>query len=335
MKITERLWHIHEDKEIFLFTLSNDHIEVGVTNLGCIVTSIKVKGNNYKDRNIVLGYNSAEEYIKDPYFIGCIIGRFAGRIKDSAFTINNIKYNLSPNEKNTGNHLHGGHQGFNKKISRVAGTGSDNHRCFVKMETKSPHLEEGYPGELQTSVTIELNNENEISITYEAVTDRPTHVSLTHHHYFNLNGEDRDGTGQQLEIYADKYLEQDDQYIPGGSLRPVTNTRNDFTRPKIIKDIKGEKVYNEYFVLNKTRPSRIDAVLSVPSLRMDISTTYPCIVFYSADFLDRPFYKSQGICLETQYFPGIPNLPGLPSTLLKPGNIYFHRTKMKITLCDT
>jgi aldose 1-epimerase len=316
MKISNELWHTKNGKEIYLFTLSNNHIELKVTNLGCTVTAI-----NVLERNIVLGYSSVEEYLEDKYYAGCIVGRFAGRINDASFNIGGNKFDLSNNEKNFGNHLHGGVNGFNRKIFTVSDSGCNEKFCFVKFETISPHLEEGYPGDLHIKVIIELNSNNEITIAYEAHTNSPTHVNLTHHHYFNLGGDGVSGTEQELVIYADEYLTRDENYIPNGGYVPV-------------KGLSLKEGLNEYLVLSRAHPGGIDATLKDPlsELSLDISTTYPCIVLYSGDFLSYPFQPGQGICLETQFFPDTPNHPHFPSTLLMPGNIYFHETKMKISI---
>lgn len=330
MNINSELWHTCINRDIYLFTLANDNVEVGVSNYGCTVTAIRVSNREGEKRNIVLSYPTLQEYIDDKYYVGCIVGRFAGRINKGLFELNGKKYQLPCNEN--GNHLHGGFSGFNKKIFSIADSGCNNKYCFVRFETTSPHLEQGYPGELHLIVTVSLSDENEIAISYEATTNAATHLNLTHHHYFNLGGDQLHGWEQHLSLNAHQYLGQDEFSIPDGTIKPVQGTLLDFTAMRPVKHAETDKGFNEYFVLDSKTFANTDASLRDPhsGLTVELSTTYPCIVLYSGDYLSEPFAKSAGICLETQFFPDSPNQSRLPSTVLLPGNIYFHKTKMSL-----
>lgn len=324
MNINRELWGAAEGREIYLFTLYNNEVELTVSNLGCTIHSIIISGKKTGKRNIVLGYDSLIASREDRHYMGCLVGRYAGRIANASFILNKVSYQLAANEP-SGNHLHGGNKGFNKKVFNISSYGTTNETAFVRFHGTSGNMEEGYPGAVQIEIVVSLNDNNEISITYEAETDSETHINLTHHHYFNLCGPGAPGTAQHLQINANAYLDQDENYIPTGKINAVGGTSYDFTSPRSVDD-----GFNHCYVLNDNRRAGYDALLSDPGsgLKMYIVTSYPGMIFYSGDFLDKPFRQSQGICLETQFFPDTPNNPGFPSTVAVPGKKYHQETRM-------
>jgi aldose 1-epimerase len=325
MTINRNLWDTHEEKDIYLYTLNHKNITVNVSNLGCIVQSIFVG-----DTNVVLGYETATEYLNDSYYLGCVIGRYAGRIANAMYTIDGINYSLTKNEQPAGNHLHGGHNGLNKKIFDVLDEGVDGERAFVTFYTTSPDGEEGQPGDVCFFITIALYPNGAVSTRYEATSNKATHINLTHHHYFDLSGCKDNALNQQLQINATHYKPSPRNYVPGDFSVEVKESPFDFTSPRVIKKSDNTEVYNIYYEVNNTDEHSVAARLSSPAsgIEMELRTTYPCIVLYTGDFLNKPFNRCAGICLETQMFPDSPNQPNFPSTLLRPGRGYFHETTM-------
>lgn len=299
-----------------------------VSTLGCTITSIIVPSKDGNKRNIVLAYGDITGYVNDAYYIGCVVGRYAGRISDASFTIDGNLYPLSPNELSTGNHLHGGFEGFNRKNFQLVSSSHDDSTASLIFYYNSRHLEEGYPGNLEIWVTYTLTRQNKIIIEYKAITDRKTHVNLTNHTYFNFTGRHETATDHLLLINADAYVETGEHYIPTGILKDVQGTPFDFRKKRRIDESFSllPTGYNECFVLNKNNIT--SAVLSenVSGIEMTVQTSLPGLLLYTGDFLGNNFCKNQGICLETQFFPDTPHHTKFPSTLLNPGEEYVENT---------
>jgi len=296
--------------------------------LGCTITSIIIPGKDSIKRNIVLGYSEYSDYLQDSFYVGSTVGRVAGRISNAAFSIDGHLYQLTPNDGVTGHHLHGGINGFNKKIFRLVTQVKTTVEASLVFYYNSIDGEEGYPGNLDLWVTITLTNDNKINIQYRAITDKKTHVNLTNHSYFNFTGLRQPATDHELYINADNYIETDIRYIPSGVILPVDNTIYDFRKMRRIDKYSGQlkSGYNECFVLNKHK--QVNAILFEPhsGIRMMVTTSVPGLLLYTGDFVTDPFVKNQGICLEAQFFPDSPNHDQFPSTLLGPGEEYMHRT---------
>lgn len=330
MGIRKKLWGLHEEKEVYLFTVSNDWLEVYLTNFGCTIVSILVCDEKGAKKNLVLGHDSLQGYIQDPYYVGCIIGRFANRLSNACFQIAGLKYQLTANEPGTGNHLHGGKAGFNKKVfSLIDFLSTDN---AIQFHYRSPDGEEGYPGNLDVFVTYQLTDKNEIIIDYKATTDKTTPVNLTNHSYFNLSGLRESAINHELFINAAYVLEADSAYIPTGTLQAVSGTDLDFTQYRPINQQVDQGVFHGYnacySLVSSPVPTETKAALRDPQSgrKMTVRTSLPGIMLYTGDFLKSPYLKNQGICLETQFFPDSPNQPSFPRTLLHPGEVYQHQT---------
>ena len=194
----------------------------------------------------------------------------------------------------------------------------------------SDHSDQGYPGTLSCTVTIELVADNRVLIEYEGISDHPTFFNPTHHFYFNLSATAEPATAHELYLNAATIIATNAEYIPTGKRTPVENTAYDFRHHRIIGD---QTFYNECYVLDKKKPKEVAAQLTDPSSgrSMTITTTFPGIVFYTGDLLRSPFKKSQGICLETQFFPDAPNRPEFPSTRVEPGIKFNHTTQYQFT----
>ena len=336
MDIKKEIWGHTSEGDVYLYTLRNDAIEVKLTNFGGILVSINVPDGKGNVADVVLGYDTLEEYVNDNYYFGAIVGRYANRIANGEFELNGKKYNLAIN--NGGNHLHGGIKGFNKALWKSKETENGIELSYLSIDG-----EEGYPGNLETKVAYTLNN-NSVRIDYQAITDSPTIINLTSHSYFNLAGnETGDILNHKLMINAEKFTPINGNMIPGGEIKNVKETPMDFSEYKSIgEDIKSEyeqiKIANGYdhnWVLNKKENElALAAQVFEPQTErsMKVYTTHPGIQFYSVNSLDikgkndKRYGNNHAFCLETQHFPDSPNLPDFPSTVLKPGEEYKHTT---------
>lgn len=327
------------------YTLTNaNQVEVSLMNYGGVITAIKTPDQNGQFANVALGFDNFADYETRSPFFGCVAGRYANRIARGKFTLDGQRYQLNCNGAGI-HHLHGGNQGFDKRLWEVRGEIDEPGRSGVMLFYRSPDGEENYPGTVDVTMTYTLNDQNELRIDYHAVTDRPTIINLTNHTYFNLAGEGSGSiAGHVLMLNADHYTVCDPETIPTGEIAPVAGTPLDFTRPKVIGDdlrsnfpqIVYGKGFDHNWVLRRPSPDdhalMLAAVLSEPTSgrRMEVWTTEPGIQFYSGNFLDgstygpsgRAYRQGDGLCLETQHFPDSPNHPHFPSTVLRPGAVY-------------
>ncbi|MBI4811597.1 MAG: galactose mutarotase [Ignavibacteriales bacterium] len=333
-----------DDRIIHRYTLSNKGgIIVKIINYGGIVTELLVPDRKGNRDDVVLGFDSLKPYLADHPYFGCIVGRYANRIAKGKFTLDGKEYKLATN--NDGNHLHGGTKGFDKVIWQANPIRVEDGVALV-LRYNSKDGEEGYPGNLNVVVIYTLTNENEFRIEYEATTDKPTPVNLTHHSYFNLVGAGGgDVFNNELMIDADKYTVVDQNLIPTGELRSVEGIPMDFrTSHPIggrIKQVEGG--YDHNYVLNRKGDSLSLAarITEAKSGRiMEVYTTEPGIQFYSGNFLDgtitgkggKVYRKHFGFCLEAQHFPDSPNHPEFPPTILKPNQKYHQVTVYKFSV---
>jgi aldose 1-epimerase len=311
-----------------------------ITPYGGKIISLLVPGKNGILTDVVLGYDSAEQYPGgNPYF-GALIGRYGNRIAKGRFVLDSTEYQLHLN--NGFNALHGGPGGFHNVYWKSEHTSGNKTELYYL----SKDGEEGYPGNLKVKVSYTLTDDNELVIDYEATTDKTTVLNLTQHSYFNLAGE---GNGTILDhslyINADKFTPVDEGLIPTGELKNVKGTPFDFTKATKIGErinaedaqIKNGLGYDHNWALNRKDASlSLAAILSEPTSGrvMEVWTTQPGIQFYSGNFLNgtdigkggKKYMYRSGLCLETQHFPDSPNQPAFPSTVLKPGEVYKQQT---------
>jgi aldose 1-epimerase len=334
-----------DGQPIDLFTLTNAQgVEVKTINYGAIITSWLVPDRTGQLADIVLGYADPAEYVKgNPSYFGAIVGRYANRIGKAQFTLDGRTYTLAANDGP--NHLHGGRRGFDK-VLWTAETVKTSDGPGVAFTRASPDGEEGYPGTLKARVTYTLTDRNELIVSYEATTDKPTIVNLTQHSYFNLAGQGTsDVLGHELRINADRYTPVDATLIPTGELAPVESTPFDFRKPTAIgarinsehPQMKFGGGYDHNWVLARSGGGlslAADVYEPKSGRTLQISTTEPGLQFYSGNFLDgtltgkdgRVYRQRYGFCLETQHFPDSPNKATFPSTTLRPGSTYRTRT---------
>jgi len=330
-----------------LYTLTNAHgVEVRAMNYGCIILSIRVPDRKGQFADIALGHESLEGYVPNPPYLGAIVGRYANRIANGAFTLDGKTYTLPVN--NGTNSLHGGIKGFDK----VMWDGEPlEGKTGVAFSFLSKDGEEGFPGNLKVKVTYTLSEANELVIDYEATTDKATPVNLSQHSYFNLAGEGNgDVLNHEVTINADRFTPVDKNLIPTGELRAVKDTPLDFTKPTRV----GARIddnydqlslaggYDHNFVINRKGAGLALAarVYEPTSGRvLEVSTDQPAVQFYTGNFLDgtitgkqgQAYKRRYGFCLETQHYPDSPNHPDFPTTTLKPGQTFRSKTVFKFS----
>ena len=329
-----------DGKQTDLYTLVNDNgMGMKVTNYGARVVALCVPDKDGKPVDVVFGYKTLDEYFTNPEkYYGAAIGRYGNRIANATFQIDSIVYKLPANDRV--NHLHGGPKGYFAVIWNAQKV-SDSKIVFTYT---SPDGEEGYPGNLDITMTYELTPDNEFKIEYAATTDKPTVCNLTHHGYFNLSGEGSETINDHvLTINADTYTPVDFSLIPTGEIVSVEGTPMDFRQPTVIgarvKDdfvqLKYAHGYDHNWVLNKSKEGiELAATLVSPvsGIKMEVYTDQPGLQFYGGNFLNgrdtgisgKPYSYRSGLCLETQHFPDSPNKPEFPSVLLMPGEKYSH-----------
>lgn len=322
-------------------TLRGEHgFEASILTFGATLQALLVPDRGGHCADVVLGHDEFEGYLAQRKFFGATIGRYANRIAAARFALDGETVNLAAN--NGPNALHGGLQGFDRKLWRIAQL-VDQPGPTLVLERESPHGEEGYPGNLQTRVTYQVRHPIELAVTYEATTDRPTCVNLTNHSFFNLDGA-RSGTqilDHRLTIAADHFLAVDATAIPlPGPPWPVDGTPFDFRKPTGIgaririndEQLRLGRGYDHNFCLASGTGVRFAARLEAPHSGrvMELFTDQPGLQFYSGNFLDgstagkgdRLYRQSDALCLEPHAWPDAPNRPDFPPARLDPGQVY-------------
>jgi len=344
MPITQQPFGVLPDQTpIALFTLTNKHgMQVKITNFGGIVTSILAPDKNGQLGEVNLGFDTLENYLQEHPYFGAIIGRYGNRIANGKFTLHNTTYQLAVKED--GNHLHGGDKGFDKVVWAAKMVEKRNIPSLI-LTYLSKDGEEGYPGNLNCTVTYTLTNKNELRIDYQATTDKLTIINLTNHCYFNLkNGGQTNCLDHELRIFADHFTPINKKVIPTGEIKSVKRTPFNFLKPRKIGDriaknnpqLKIGNGYDHNYVLNKgTGLKKAAKVVERESGRvLEVFTTEPGLQFYTANWLDGSLTGHQNItyqqrcafCLETQHFPDSPNQPNFPTTVLEAGEVFTSTT---------
>lgn len=332
-------------KQIKLFTLRNSKGMVcQITNYGGRIVNLWVpdKDGDYED--VVLGYETIDEYVEKGRYYGALIGRYGNRIDAGKFKLDSMEYVLATN--NGANHLHGGNIGYNHVVWDARPI-SDSELVLSYLSVDG---EEGYPGNLNIKVTYILTEDNSLKINYSATTDKATPVNLTSHSFFNLHGAGKGSINDHiLQINASNFTPVVEGLIPTGEIAPVKNTPFDFTVATAIGariDQESEQFvfglgYDHNFVLDGTG-LRVAAKVEEPTSGrvMEVLTDEPGLQFYGGNFLNGEdigkgnlFYKyREAFCLETQHFPDSPNHSNFPSTILKPGETYASTCIYKFTI---
>lgn len=320
-----------------LFVLKNkNNMEVCVTNFGGRIVSVMVPDKDGVMRDVVLGFDSIQDYLSHPSDFGATIGRYANRINQGRFVLDDREYELPQN--NYGHCLHGGPRGFQYRVFK----GVQKNAQELELTYLSKNGEEYFPGNLNCTVTMTLTDDNAIDIKYAAETDQPTIVNMTNHSYFNLDGDpSQNNSGYLLTLNAYCYTPVDSTFMTTGELAPVVGTPMDFRTPTPI----GERINQDFeqlkngngidhnWVLNtKGDINQVCASLESPvtGIVLDVYTNEPGIQVYCGNFLNGSLKGKKGIvynfrsavCLETQKYPDTPNKPEWPSAVLRPGEKY-------------
>lgn len=320
--------------------LKNAHnMEARITNYGATLTHLFVPDKTGKSADVVLGFNSLNGYLQkaNPY-MGATVGRYANRIAKATFTLNGKKYLLPKN--NGENCLHGGNKSFGKVIWNVDSMTDST----VTLSYVSKDGEEGFPGNLTTSLTYTLTSDNILKLDYSAKTDAPTVINLSNHSYFNLSaGTDSTILNHLLTLNCDTYTPVNDKLIPLGKIDSVKGGPMDFTAAKLIgKDLAKVKGGYDHNFISSHPGGLIATVYHQGSGRlMQVYTTEPGVQFYTGNFLNgaasdtkenRKYIQYAGFCLETQHFPDSPNQAKFPSTVLNPDQTYTQSTSYAFSI---
>lgn len=330
-----------DGKQVALYTLKAGDLTMQVTNYGARVVSLWAPDKSGSFEDIVLGYNNIEKYINNPgeRFLGAVVGPYANRIAAGTYSIGEKTYTFPQN--NNGQTLHGGLKGLDMVVWDVKSV-TDSSMVLSYLHEDG---QDGHPGNLDIEMTYTLTSDNEFRVDYKATTDKPTHVNISHHSFFNLKGEGN-GTinNHVLYINASKTTPVNEVLIPTGEIADVTGTPFDFRQPKPIGQdlmIENQQLangagYDHNWVLDRKTPSDLELAASVheplSGRYMEVWTDQPALQFYGGNFFDgtttgkygRALNFRESIALETQKYPDTPNHDNFPSTLLTPEEQYTH-----------
>jgi len=332
-------------QEVTIYELTNANgLRARVMEYGAILVSLEVPTRDGKLIDVTLGFDDLAPYLRGHPGFGSSIGRYANRIADARFTLDGVEYKLTANSGK--NHIHGG---GDKRFDKVVWQGEPvrgDGWVGAQLSHLSKDGEEGFPGNLQCSITYVLNNDNELQIRYEATTDKPTIINLTNHSYFNLAGAGNgDVLGHELTINANLYTPAREDLIPTGEIHTVKGTPLDFTEPKTIGsrigDLTQTRGYDHNYVLAGSPGSaNLAARVYEPTggVVMEVRTTEPGMQLYTANGMNgikgkagKVYNNHYGFCLETQHFPDSPNKLHFPSTVLRPGQTFQSTTIIKFS----
>lgn len=338
LKVKKSTFGILSDgREVALYTVSNGKMSFSAMEYGCTLTSIILPKKNGQTVDALLGFSTFDGWVNDGSCFGTVVGRFANRIGGSAFTLNGKEYQLDKNDGE--NCLHSGFDRYEKKMwsSKIV---KNKFGAGVEFTRISYDGEQGFPGEVKLSVTYTLNEKNELSILYKALSDQDTPINLTNHAYFNLKGYNGgDVSDQIVEMNCSKVLEVSDVLIPTGKYLDVKGTCFDFTKPKKIGQDMGQTAhgYDHCFCIDDYDGTlkQIAKVTEPESgLSMTVKTTLPGVQMYTANFMTGVVgkngfpYKDHGAyCFETQFYPDAPNKPEFPSCIAKKGEEFTSTTQ--------
>lgn len=325
-----------DGRDILLYTLSNKNgMKVSVSNIGAALIKVLVPDRDGKVSDVVLGFERGEDYLKNPSFLGVVIGPCANRTGNAAFRIDGCTYRLDVNDGVNNLHSHKD-KGYHKNLWQA-----DVREDSVTFSLKDSDGSMGFPGNKSVSVTYSLSDENELRLHYHGVSDKKTVINLTNHTYFNLDGHDS-GSMEEHELWigASRYTPADAGSIPTGEIVPVKGTPMDFTQAKRVgkeidadfEQLKFAGGYDHNWAIDGWDGSlrHFAAVRAPKSGRvLKVYTTLPGVQFYAGNFIDRQdgkdgavYGKREGLCLETQYFPDSANKPQFPSDIFGAGREY-------------
>lgn len=323
------------------YTLTNDNgMIVSILNYGGIITEIQVPDRHGEFENVVLAFENYEDYLANPGFLGALTGRVAGRIENAQFEVDGETYQLTQNEGK--HHLHGGDNAFHNAVWNVEPF-TKGAEIGLTLTYHSEDGHNGYPGNLQMEVTYTLNNDNELSITYEGESDKKTVLTATNHSYFNLSGNLKSDIQEHvITLDSSKFVELDEELIPTGKILDVDGTTFDFREGRQMKDgtvadykqnLVANHGYDHYFLFDHSKPESVIVQDEKSGRQVTVSTEQPGFVMYTANNLNEGLAlkggtskKYLGICLETQSSPASIHHNGFPSVWLDKGEKYSKKT---------
>ena len=328
--------YTREGKAAYRYLMSNEAgVEVELSDFGASILAIRVPDKEGKMRDIMLGYDTLEEYYDNSCGFGAYIGRNANRIGEAKVTLDGVTYELEANQKGI-NNLHSGSNRSHYQLYD-AGIGQDEKGDYVEFRRISPHLEQGFPGNLDQVIRYTLTREKALQIDYHAVSDATTVINVTNHSYFNLSGHDSgDVLSHELEVYSDAFLLTDANLLPTGEIAAVEGTPMDFrcrhsVREHINADYEPLKLaggYDHNYILSNDGKMKKAAWVRSPEsgISMEVWTDLCGIQIYTGNFLNHrkgkggTYYEKQGgICFETQFYPNSCKEPSFPSCVFKAG----------------
>ncbi|MBA4603582.1 aldose epimerase family protein [Thermoactinomyces mirandus] len=330
-----------------VFRLVNDrNMLVEILNYGGIITKILVPDQNGKRENVVLGYKNYRDYEVNPHFLGALIGRVAGRIKNSCFELDGKRYRL---EKNDGcHHLHSGSNGFHHVLWEANPFESPGE-IGLELSYLSRDGENGYPGNVKVLVIYKLNNDNQLVIEYRATADQKTPIALTNHSYFNLTGNLKEPVHNHVvQMNCSRFAELDHELIPTGKILETQGTLFDFAAGRklgegIMAGSGQNKIvgngYDHYFIFNSNEQGKVTVKDEASGRVLTIRTNQPGMVMYTSNNLDEGLELAEGksrkylgVCFETQASPASLHHAGFPTALLNAGESYQKWTAFQFTV---
>ena len=300
-----------------------------VTNYGASLVSLVVPDKHGTLENIILNYPKPEDYLSDKFYLGSTVGRFANRIANAQFSLDGTVFQLDKNDGNNSNH--GGFSGFHSRLFDCRE--EDNRIVFTYL---SKDGEGGFPGNLRLTVAYSFSEDNELRIEYRAICDKSTPFNPTNHAYFNLSAQRGNILNHELKVYADQYLETNDEFLPTGNILPLAGSAFDFreyTPFSQLMPLKKEVLpgYNAYFISRSEDDLKHLASIkdSDSGRQLEVYSSMPGIQVYTGDYLFEPFYPFAGVALEAQFYPDAPNQKQFPSCTLLPNKEVNHVILLK------
>lgn len=336
-----------DGQDVHLFSLVNSNgVTVKISNYGGTITSILVPNASGNVEEISCGFNSLEGYFSElykennPYF-GGIVGRYCSLIENATFNLNGNIYNVSKNAEP--HNLHGGTQGFNVKVWDAVLDASNPSAASLILSRKSPHMEEGFPGEVDVKVTYTLDDSNALTINYQATSSEDTPLTLTNHAYFNLSGFKEDIQEHFISVAASNKMEMDESCIVNGTQIALEGSIEDLRKGQHIKTVHDaiNDGFEHYYVFDKQLTKSPQKVVEIKSelgqRAMEVHTTEPGMLFYTGKYTSNnlkredglQYGKFRGLCFETQRFPNGPNIKGYEDAILRKGKTFKSTTIFK------
>ncbi len=320
-----------DGRPVTCWTLAAEGIEVEILDFGAIVRAIRVPDRDGVPANVVLGQDTVAAYETDPFHLGAMVGRMAGRIRGAAFMLDGVRHPLSANAGDL--HLHGGFRGFGKRCWSATPVPRDDGAA-LELRLVSPHGEEGYPGTVTVVLTYTVSP-GRLDVAWRATADRPTPVNLTQHSYFDLSaGRAPDVLGHAVRIHASRHLLLDDALLPTGRIGAVQGTPFDLRAGAVLRErigdpfpaLRATRGFDLTYVLDPGTDPVAVVVEPLTGRTLTVHTTEPGLQFYTGNALDdalvghlgRRFARHAGFCLETQHYPDAPNQPHFPSVIVRP-----------------